>query len=148
MSFSKTFNLRFKMFSCTIYWFPSSCVVDDRFHPIKLLSEFWYTENDTTLGSRYPYYRFRGRLIYPYFKSTDKLISMDSESVRMVNHIRRVPIRVLALIVLSLLLILRSTHSSVLLSTDKWISTDSRSVLIVFRVRGVPLMALVRIPGP
>jgi len=35
----------------------------------------------STLESRYPLYRYRGRLTYPYFWSTDKWISMDSDSV-------------------------------------------------------------------
>lgn len=40
-----------------------------------------------TLWSRYPYYRYRGRLNYPYFQSTDKWKSTDGELVQIVNHV-------------------------------------------------------------
>ncbi len=94
-----------------------------------------------------------------------------SESVRIVIHVRGVPVTVLVRIVLSPLPIPRSTHLSVLVSTDiesqkgvpvtvlvrivlsplpiprsthlsLRVSTDSESQ------KGVPVTVLVRIPGP
>ena len=42
--------------------------------------EFSYFIDRNTLGSRYPYYRYR--INYPYLKSTDKWISTDGESCK------------------------------------------------------------------
>ncbi len=49
----------------------------------------------STMGFRYLYHRYRGRLTYPYFYSTDKWISTDNESVRIVNYVRGVSLTVL-----------------------------------------------------
>jgi len=40
-------------------------------------------------------YRYRGWLTCPYFKCTNKWNSTESESVRIVNHVRGVPVTVL-----------------------------------------------------